>query len=65
MLYLAFYAGHKHAYFGLRGDGIDVDDIVRAGPVICKVGLERKLYMMSVSMTCHKADGWYRAACKL
>lgn len=37
---LPFYASHQHADFGLRGDGINVDDIVGAGFVGGGVGVE-------------------------
>lgn len=53
---LAFNAGHKHAYFSLRGDGIDVDDIVWAGFVGGEVGVESQRDVEAIGVASGKCD---------
>lgn len=53
---MAFNAGHQHAYFGLRGGGIDVDDIVGTGFVGGGVGVESQLYVEAFGVASCESD---------
>ena len=62
---LAFYTGHKHAYFGLRGDGIDVDDIVGTGFVGGGVGGEGQLDVETIGVASGEGDRGQGTNCEL